>query len=193
MEACADTAWVEQRHSGAARQRRKLSGACSHELLRVYGGVYGTKHCDRCGGIDGGRFAAEAGPSFCAGRRPVSVLWDIAKRHGSSEEAIRRCNHMGGRFSAGGDARPFPCCGHKKSARCDPSGAFRCRYCWGETGEELAGALFLGVGDDLLGVALLHDDAAVHKDHAVGHISGNQLISWVTMTMVMCSLGQAGG
>ena len=27
---------------------------------------------------------------------PGECLWDIAKCHGSSEEAIRRCNHMEG-------------------------------------------------------------------------------------------------
>ena len=37
-------------------------------------------------------------------------------------------------------------------------------------GQELAGALLSGVIDHLPGVALLHDDAAVHKDHLICHI-----------------------
>ena len=45
--------------------------------------------------------------------------------------------------------------------------------------EELAGAFLLWVVDDLLGVTLLHDDAAVHEDHLVrnipseGHLMGD--------------------
>ena len=42
----------------------------------------------------------------------------------------------------------------------------------GNAGEELSGALLLGIGNDILGVALLHDDTAVHKDHAVSYIPG---------------------
>ena len=38
--------------------------------------------------------------------------------------------------------------------------------------QELTGALLLRVVDDLPGGALLHDDAAVHEDHLIGHVPG---------------------
>lgn len=39
-----------------------------------------------------------------------------------------------------------------------------------EAGQELFGALLLRVVDDLLGIALLHDEAAVHEDHLIRHV-----------------------
>ena len=39
-------------------------------------------------------------------------------------------------------------------------------------GEELPGALLRGVLDDLMGWALLHNDAAIHEDDLIGHIPG---------------------
>ena len=37
----------------------------------------------------------QARPSIVLRRpRPGECLWDIAKQHGSSEEAIRQCNHL---------------------------------------------------------------------------------------------------
>ena len=38
--------------------------------------------------------------------------------------------------------------------------------------EELARALSLRVFDDVVRRALLHDHAAVHEDHTVGHVAG---------------------
>ena len=38
--------------------------------------------------------------------------------------------------------------------------------------EELTGAFLLGMVDDLLGIALLHNEAAIHEDHLISHIPG---------------------
>ena len=46
------------------------------------------------------------------------------------------------------------------------------RLVLGVTGEELPGALLPGMLDDLVGIALFHDDAAVHKNHLIRHIPG---------------------
>ena len=41
-----------------------------------------------------------------------------------------------------------------------------------EAGQKLLGALLLRVVDDLLGIALFHDEAAVHEDHLIRHVPG---------------------
>ena len=42
----------------------------------------------------------------------------------------------------------------------------------GVAGQELPGAFLLGMVDDLVGVALLHDHASIHEDHLIRHITG---------------------
>ena len=93
MEACADTAWV----SSGIPELRGSSGSCQVRVPMSFCGYTGeSAELSTVTAVEElTEDASQPRPSIVL-RRPAAgeCLWDIAKRHGSSEEAIRRCNHM---------------------------------------------------------------------------------------------------
>ena len=93
MEGCPDTVWVT---SGIAELRGN-AGTCQVRIPVCFCGCVGepvelrtVTAVEECA-----EDKPQPRPSLVL-RRPCSgeCLWDIAKQHGSSEEAIKRCNHM---------------------------------------------------------------------------------------------------
>ena len=93
MEGCPDTVWVT---SGIAELRGN-AGTCQVRIPVCFCGSVGepvelrtVTAVEECA-----EDKPQPRPSLVL-RRPCSgeCLWDIAKQHGSSEEAIKRCNHM---------------------------------------------------------------------------------------------------
>ena len=93
MEGCPDTVWL----SSGLPELRGNAGKCQVRVPVCFNGSMGetVEVQTVCAVEEVTEGEPQARPSIVLRRpRAGECLWDIAKQHGSSEEAIRQCNHL---------------------------------------------------------------------------------------------------